>query len=58
MGNAMAKRSRGEKISGPPGQDVPYHTAITKLAIHPWEIHARLGYHGLFSGQCENIPTV
>ena len=53
----MAKRSGGEKVSGPPGQDVSYHTAITKLAIHPWEIHARLGC-GLFSGQHENIPTV
>ena len=49
-GNAMAKQSGGEKVSGPPGQDVPYHAAITKLAIHPWEIRARLGY-GLFSGQ-------
>ena len=46
----MAKRSGGEKVSGPPGQDVPYHAAITKLTIHPWEIRARLGY-GLFSGQ-------
>ena len=55
--NAMAKRSRGEKVSGPPGQDVSYHAAITKLAIHPWEIHAHLGC-GLFSGQHENIPTV
>ena len=53
-GNAMAKRSGGEKVSGPPGQDVPYHAAITKLAIHPWEIRARLGY-GLFSGQQEHL---
>ena len=45
-----AKRSGEEKVSGPPGQDVPYHVAITKLATHPWEIRARLGY-GLFSGQ-------
>ena len=54
----MAKWSREEKISGPLGQDVPYHAAITKLAIHSWEIRACLGYYGLFSGQCENIPTV
>ena len=41
----MAKRSGGEKVSGPPGLDVPYHAAITKLSIRlPWEICARLGY--------------
>ena len=34
MGNAMAKRSGGEKVSGPPGQVVPYaNAAITKLSI-------------------------
>ena len=28
LGNAMAKRSGGEKVSGPPGQVVPYATQL------------------------------
>ena len=28
MGNAMAKRSGGEKVSGPPGQVVPNATQL------------------------------
>ena len=53
----MAKRSGGEKVSGPPELDVPYHAAITKLSIRlPWEICARLGYgwYG-YSGQSQHV---
>ena len=63
VGNAMAKRSGGEKVSGPPRTGCPYHAAISELSIrihlsHLWEICARLG-HGRYgySGQSQQYHT-